>query len=166
MAKRSLESYYGGTRNGQRGDAAFCSACDTDLHLSKHQHFPPLADSNQRGGSTVCLHLLRGWRAFRIPPCQACSPQLALGQISGFGLCVCALTCAFNSLCSLSGKLICVRRLVFVLPLLFVGQELEDAVDSISCSYCPAPLAPRLYVPGAALPHVVSEGKVSEGKSK
>jgi len=36
---------------------------------------------------------------------------------------------------------------------------LEDVVDSVSCSYCPAPLALWLYEPGAALPQSASEGK-------
>jgi len=54
MAKRGLENYYGGPIMGSRARSVLISlsACDTGLHLSKHWHFPLLADSNQRGGST------------------------------------------------------------------------------------------------------------------
>lgn len=48
----------------------------------------------------------------------------------------------------------------FVLPLVSGVQGLEDAVDSICCSYCLALLAPQLHVLGAALP----QNQLSEGK--
>ena len=143
------------------GDAAFCSALlpGTQTCICPNTSAPLRLPTQTNEGAAWFASISRreGDPAFRIPPCQACSPQLAPGQISGFGLCVCALVCAFNSLCSLSRKLICVRRSVFVLPLLFGGQGLEDAVDSISCSYCPAPLVPQLYEPGAALTQAASK---------